>query len=202
MAIESNLLADTAARIGHPRRNVKLGSATGWLLPSSPSWMTGHEPLAAVEGRRADLYRDGTLVRGQIVQANDLLFEPGEHDCPAEVLYDAGNVADPEALEEQARVIFGYKSAKLVDPELADLGRRLAAERDRHFGYVVPRALSSGHDLRLSAVMVHRQCLPRPYLLAMMLPLLVDPATGHAVVLPSRLWADDLREAWIDLGAE
>jgi hypothetical protein len=193
-----DLLAATRDRIGPaPRRLAPSTHRT----PTLAGWVRGNAVLWKAEHVRPRLVEGGRLVLGWLVLGNELLFRPGGSSHPALVVYDLSGTATAETLEEVSIELGQLRARTPVDPELAVLARALANDRHSPLAHPVPRSMARGFDLRLGIVLVHRAHLPRPYLGAALLPLLVHDTNPEITILPAALWADDLRSAWLDLAA-
>ncbi len=146
------------------------------------------------------VYREGGVVWGHLVQANTLLFERGEDDCPAEVLFSLEDpkLVDPNALAHLAHDIFCLKGTTPANPELLPIAEHLTDEMTRVFGLPVPRAISSELRCHLSSSFFMRKHLPGGRLVSSLIPLVVDPNPPHfALPLPGRFWPEEFRRAWI-----
>src|SRR5207249_4760436 len=85
-----------------------------------PAWMRPDDPLRATYAQSRELLRSGHVIWGHVVQANNLLFQPGDADCPAAVLYGAGpDDLPPDRLLYAAVAAYALKNAKPADPAAA-----------------------------------------------------------------------------------
>jgi hypothetical protein len=195
-----DLLARTSERIGPAPRRIDAWSRLR-MAASRPAWLGPLDPLWRAEAERPVLLRRGRLVKSWVVMANEFLFTPGERPSPALVVYAPHDDADGEALESVTATVLGLRRAKPVDADLAALAADVFDPKARPMARPVPPSLAEGRTLRIATVLVYRSHLPRPYLAASLLPLLVLDETPSVIVLPSQLWADDLVAAWLDLAA-
>jgi hypothetical protein len=141
-------------------------------------------------------------VKSWIVMANDSAFLPGRDALPALVIYSLSDEVNAETLQDSAHAVAPLCGTKPVDPELATLAQELVAQPARPMRRRVPKAIASGHTLWLGTILLHRSHLPRPYLAARLLPVLVHEKMKSVVLLPAPMWSSDLRAAWIDLAAD
>lgn len=149
------------------------------------------------------LKRNGKVVWGHFVQANNLLYSPGGGDCPADVVYslDDAETISPEELGEIAHALAGLKHTKPADPELASIAEYLTSEWARVYGKPVPKSISPRHSCMMSTIYVVRKHLPKPgqYLRQPLIPIIINPKQPHvALPLPSRYWPEPLVRWWSD----
>ena len=194
-----DLFAETRAGFGEaPRRGDAIAKAS---KIAAPPWLRTADRLRRAESERARVIEQGRLVRSWVVMANSLIFAPGPSAHPALVVFAPGDDVDLETLEETATLIFNRRGSRPIDTDLAAFVSDLA-DNACVLARPVPAALAHGRALCISTVLLLREHLPRKYLGASLLPLVVHDATDACIVLPSWLWAPDLQAAWIDAGAE
>ena len=193
----SVLLAKTRAAFGPAPRTIRT-----WDHVVPPSWMSHDDPLRKSFDRARDLMVHGDIVWGHIVQANTLLFSPGDADCPADVLFGSNPSDDlsPQRLQAAASAAMALKGTRPVDEGLHRVAAALTDEMSRHPGLDLPDALTRGAPMRMAVIMVHRVYLPLRYLAFSALPLVVSRARDAVMLLPVRHWDESLVRAWLDLG--
>jgi len=193
----SALLAKTRASFGPAPRRLKTIDV---LTP--PSWMK-NDALRSTYDTRHALLLDGDVVWGHVVQANSLLFTPGDAACPAAVLFASrvDDDPDPDRLEPAADAAFALKGTTPADPATARIAAALTNEQERYAPLDVPDSVTHGMPMRLAPVMVHRELLPCRYLPTLALPLVVSRARDAVTLLPRRHWVEDLVHGWLALGA-
>lgn len=81
-----------------------------------PLWLD-RDPMRRTFFRHTDIWNGGRVVWGRIVQANKLLFAPGEDDCPAGVLYDTSGKLPYTALRVPATRLFGLRQGTPANAE-------------------------------------------------------------------------------------
>jgi hypothetical protein len=174
------------------------------LIP--PWWMIQQQ-----DRRFCTLFRDqnillqkGIIVWGHLIQANNLLFEPGKWEHPAVI------VCSPKPLYEEnlgelariARELYELKDKNLDHPEMLELksfGEIITNEMDCPFNVPIPSCLTMNQLVYFTSILVYRKHLPLGYLSSGWFPVLIAPdKTPAAMILPSRYWAPELVETWCD----
>jgi len=174
----------------------------GWFerfqlpLTVRPSWMSlfGKNDLGWFISAEKDLKRNGIGVPGTIVQANEQLFSPGDHDHPAELLFSLSPGVDVSALWRLAHEIYALKGKAAADPEEAFFSRYLADELERVRGVKIPARLSLVEQAFVSTTIIYRAHLPGRILKPAIYPVLVSPVSFVAMVLPNKYWTREGRE--------
>jgi hypothetical protein len=147
------------------------------------------------------LIQQGNLVWGNVVQANNNLFAPGQISYPADVVYAANQVPDfePEILREIANKIYTLKGTQPTNAVLLQVANHLTNEYDRAFGLFVPSSFALNIPCEISTIFVARQHLPNGYLSRLLVPLILNPAQPKiATILPARYWPSAMVDWWVD----
>jgi hypothetical protein len=168
----------------------------------APPWAADDDLRYLFDNAQA-LLRDGRVVWGAVVQANNALFEPGALvGAPGEILYDPhGRVPDAD-LHATARTVLALKGRNFDLPDLASISQYLNDERIRVFGLDLPERLSP-YPLKVSSTWFERRHLPGGVLAQPVIPVLISDAHPGAVLpLPAAFWPDILREAWSPAGLQ
>lgn len=192
-AAMNNVLRACQHNFGEPPRSLSFGEKLRFRI-WPPSWcLLGGDPLMGLYWNQKKLRDRGRVVWGHLVQANNLLFKPGPHDCPANVIYEP--VASGErsyiALPRIAQSIFDLKGQRHHEAELRECSRWVTNERLRMVDALVPRQLTGGRDIVFSTVMIHRKHLPFGYLSCSMFPLIINPEeTPWTMILPGEYWPE------------
>ena len=184
--------------IGDPPRRFSLRDRRDHLSLPPPKWVTPTEPFSRYFEDYKRVLREGRLVWGAVVQANDHLFGPGSHDHPAEIIYapDPGHGNDLATLAQLAHRIFALKGTTPNDEGLAKAGlppdRRdakgiRAAGADGTGKWSRPRAFVGGLPQEASSFRVSEE---------IHLPVLVSPDPRLVMVLPEKHWPAGLLEWW------
>ena len=197
------IIAKCAENFGESPRAFSLWDRLTYWRVVRPEWLyqNPNDELESLFLNLRNLRRDGKVVWGHFIQANNLLYSPGRDDCGAEVVYslDDTNPVTPEKLGEIAGGLGALKHTKPADPELASVADYLTSEWTRVYGKPVPRSISPGHECRMSSIYIVRKHLPESgqYLRLPFLPIIVHPIAPHvALALPSRYWPESLVEWW------
>ncbi|HEX8988256.1 MAG TPA: hypothetical protein VF816_09850 [Rhodocyclaceae bacterium] len=165
------------------------------LRAMDPGWM-GKGPLAEVFAGQALLLEKGLVVWGALVQANNGLFQAGEDDLPAALLYstDPHFEARPQALRRIARELFAYKGGGAPAP-LKRIADMLADEYEVAFDVPVPD-LVTDRPAAISAFLAYRRHLPGGVLTGAWFPVLTHPDTRARMIAPRQFWPDELVALW------
>ncbi|MCC9602282.1 hypothetical protein LOC67_17140 [Stieleria sp. JC731] len=172
-----------------------------YLRVPKPDWL-GEDPsdrLSVLFDNLEMLYADGTIVWGRIIQANGLLFESGEDNCPGEVVYSLTDRADnePECLTDIAGRLYQLKGTTPADSELLNIARYLSDEHVRVFGLPVPHSVNASLRCKISTTYFYRKHLPGGRLCTMLLPIVVSRNSPHfAMPLPQKYWPKELVAWW------
>jgi hypothetical protein len=148
------------------------------------------------------LLKQGAIVWASLVQANNLLFKPGENNHPANIVYSADPVfhGNLEELGRIARELYELKEKQLNHPEVADLttiAQAITNEMDRLLNIEISDSLTAHRIVYFTTIMVHRKHLPFGYLNSGWFPILIAPDKTTAVMLlPSRYWSPSLLKVW------
>ena len=172
------------------------------LIP--PWWM-----ILERDRRFCALYRDqnilwkkGIVVWGRLVQANNLLFEPGRWDHPAVIVCSPVPLFDSniKELTRIAQDLYQLKDKKLEHPEMVDFvtfAEVITNEMDCLFNVKIPTSLTFNQLVYFTSIMVCRKHLPGGYLKSAWFPTLIAPdTTSAAMILPSKYWFSDVLDCW------
>ncbi|MDR3351644.1 MAG: hypothetical protein LBO00_01230 [Zoogloeaceae bacterium] len=165
-------------------------SVTSMSIPR-PSWMSmvrddGLEELFRQQGL---LLREGKIMWAALIQANSLLFKPGDDDCPAGFVYSPDTYFDsrPQELRLIGRKIFSFKGTNPSDPKLQEVARRVTDEEIYTMGFTLPKVFSD-KEIRWITTIVCRRHIPKGILSSGLYPVLVHPSTRAAMIVPCQLW--------------
>lgn len=194
------LLASTRARIGPAPRSPSFARAN---RADPPSWMSRTDGLRSLYADQALLLCEGEVVWGVVLQTNQQMFGPGNHDHPAFVIYSPDPVFDaaPDRLDEIANEMLALRKTEPKVRELAEIPTWLAQTTDRTPKKTLPRPLARDREVHAGVTMLHRRHLPTRLLGSRIVPLLFHPSTPWVLPLASAAWSDELRSAWLDLAA-
>lgn len=196
-------LEECIKNLGDAPRRISLWDRITYWRIARPDWLyaSPDDSLETLFLNLDKIRKDGVVVWGHLVQANYLMFSPGVHCCPGEVVYsfDSAAMKNPMALSVIASNISALKHTKPTEPGLAAIAHHLTNEMTRVFGMNVPPSLSPRIECRLSTVYFIRKHLPSPNrcLQQSLMPIVVNPKPPHvALVLPSRYWPKQLIDWW------
>ncbi len=153
--------------------------------PELPSWMGDRQdhPMAAYFEKAPELWRQGQLAWGWLVQPNPLLRDEAAPDCPAVLVYNelvsnAAPINRARSLLLRRRFPPALQAASAtLDP---DFLKAAAAER-----------------LRAGLTLLTRSSWPQPRLESQWFPILFIPGERWIMTLPHGLWPALLQQRWI-----
>ena len=167
------------------------------IAASAPYWLQATDALSEILKQQSLLLMEGKIVWGALVQANKLLFAPGDVDCPALLVHssDAYFDARPQELRLIGHTIFGLKETHPSDPALKAVAQLVSDEMDRSMGFKLPPVFSS-KAMRAAAFMVFRKHIPNGVLSAGSFPLLTHPSTDAVMIVPFEFWPIEMIVMW------
>lgn len=167
------------------------------LCAAPPSWMKDSDGLMEVLRQQSLLLAQGQIVWGGLIQANKLLFTPGQDDCPALLVYSADRYFDahPDELRAVGRQMFALKDTNPADPVLKAAALKVSDEAARDLGFRLP-AVFSEREISAATFMVFRRHIPQGVLTAGLFPILTHPSTPAVMIVPSDFWPLDLLVMW------
>jgi hypothetical protein len=197
----NRLLAQCVAAFGPPPRTFSWRDRMTYLRVRGPRirLMLCGDALNGLFRNLGSLLAEGSVVWGHIVQANELLFEPGRRNLPAEFVFSLEDRrrVDPRYLSELAMALFDLKGTQPAEPALRPIADHLTDEYQRVFGMPVPASISPGLRCEISTTYVERKHLPGGRLIDGLLPLIVSPRQPRYVIpLPARYWPQELVALW------
>lgn len=167
------------------------------LVIPEPSWMRRDE-MAVIYDDLRFLYKEGEVVWGAYVQANQLVYRRGFANCPSTFIYSRHPDIDddPDRLAAIATRLFGLKAGGSHDPDERRYGRMLANERERAMRWRAPETLTDGLPIFSTSVMVCRRHIPERVLALRTVPLLRHPDTVGTLIVPHWYWPQPFRDRW------
>lgn len=167
------------------------------VLAPKPDWMGPSDGLNEVVAQQRLLLTEGAIIWGALVQANGQLFQPGDLDLPAMLVYSTDHHFDahPDALRQVGQALFALKDTTPADPALGRLAALMTGETERALGLDLPAALSS-RPVRAGVFMVYRRHVPTGMLRCGLFPVLTHPSTPVAMMLPFEFWPIELIVLW------
>jgi hypothetical protein len=172
------------------------------LSLTPPSWFEASdeprfEPLFRDEPL---LYTEGKIVEAHLVQANSMLFEPGDFEaCPAVIVFsdDPYFEQHPDELAKVGHALYAYKNSEVDIPELRPFVAQITDERATYWSRELPHQITQGRRVYFSVILVFRKHLPSGILMASRFPILIAPEhTPATMVLPCQFWDDEYCTNW------
>jgi hypothetical protein len=166
-----------------------------------PRWLLKKpdDGLSLLFENRRDLYQNGIVVWGAIVQANELLFDPGRtQSCPAAVVFSLDPQANPEYLSEIGGALYELKDGERNNPEEERIGDHLKNEMTREYGMTVPPSISPELRCLISTTFFQRSQLPGNCLAGRYLPLVANTNAPYLVApVPPKFWERSFLKHWL-----
>lgn len=192
-------LRESIRNFGRPPRQFSLWERWSYLNPIRPMWVR-IDPLQTLFRNLHELYSNGIVVWGHVVQANCRMFEPGTANLPGEIVYslDEGQNVDHLYLGTVANELLSLKGGNPGESELAQIAEYLTDERARVFGLKVPPTISLAPRCQISTTLFVRKHLPSRRVCSPILPVIVNPGEPRVVLpLPMRYWSKDVVDWWL-----
>ena len=201
---EAALLRAVRSRFGWPPREFGAAEADACRLTLDPElealFRRANDPMLRILADQQGLWERGEVVWGQLVQANQILFDPSNHHtAPANVIYSPDPFFDgrTETLGRIAHGLFARKGTVPGDRELREFVRVITDERERLMRRELPRGYCGGRSVYFTTCFFQPGHLPGNRIARPAFPLLVNfPATEAVMVLPARYWPAELVAEW------
>ena len=202
-----DLLSECTENFGVAPRHISLWDRLTYLRIAKPHWLREDpsDKMLTYFENFSEVFTEGVVVWGHVIQANRILFEDGPDNAPGEVVYSLHDSAQatPEHLRRVAYSLGLLKHTEPENPELAPIAEYLTNQRIRVFGLRVPIKISRRVRCRISTTYFVRKHLPNRRLCSPLLPLVVNPrAPFVAVILPERYWPEEFAEWWTQSAVE
>lgn len=196
-----DLLQQCRSNFGEAPRQLSTWERLTYLRVPKPFWLWNNssDELITLFRHTGELFRNGTVVWGHVIQANQLMFEDGLSNCSGELVYsiDDFSSVDPASLKDVAEALYDLKGTTPSHPDLVPIARYLTDEMSRVFRLPVPRSISPLVRCWISSTFFVRKHLPLRRLCAPLLPVIVNRRTPHvAILLPERYWPRRLVAWW------
>lgn len=170
-----------------------------------PFWLQETDKLYALYQEYEQLFANGKVYYGYVLQANRILFKAFPPiDYPALVFYCTDPVleADPEEVGNFAFKIYEYKSKPIeeVPEEYREAANILNDDMARK-DLVLPHTLPDGTlvHIHMKTIMVTKKFLPKRKIstISSIMPILALPdKLTCEVVLPHIYWTKDIKKYW------
>jgi hypothetical protein len=194
---QARVLQETRALHAERVRQMSPEAITALLGPKPP-WLVESDAYMQVFVQQELLLTQGQVIWGALVQANRLLFSPGEGDSAAMVLRSSDAYFDdhPQELRRIGQAFFQLKDTEPADPMLREAARRVSDEHSRSMGEEVVPGLFSRRPLFDNSTLVFRKHLPNGMIAHGLLPILTHPSTPAILILPFQFWTEELLLRW------
>lgn len=199
----NTVIQDCNAYFGAAPRSFSLMERFRYLKIFAPTWLRGdrNDMLNCLIDDAYQVFKEGHIVWGHIVQANTLLFErDNNYNCPAALVYSptAARGGNPAKLGHIARELFALKGTKPTDMKTDLIAEYMTDEMSRPMGIPVPTSIASAEGYLMTTTFIVRKHLPGRTLYQSALPIVVHPQKTHlALPLPERYWPRSLVQQWI-----
>jgi hypothetical protein len=172
-----------------------------YLSVIPPAWMEDNQDdeMWLNVRHQERVRRDGMVVWGTIVQANNTLFAKNNSESGASVIYSPDPWFDKRkaVLAEIAHRCFELKGTDPADPESAACARMLTNEMTRAMGLKIPRVFTGDRRVYHSSMLMPRKHLPKGFLSGSHFPVWIDSkGTGAVVLVPAAFWPASLTAEW------
>jgi hypothetical protein len=167
------------------------------LVGPKPSWLKPTDGLTEFFEWQTLLLTEGHVAWGALVQANQLLFKPGEDNCPALLVHSLDSYFDarPQELQLIGSTFFSLKNIDFDDPELKEVARLVTDEMDRSMGFELPKVFSD-KMVQSATFMGFRKHIPNGVLSSGLFPILTHPSTRAVMMVPFEAWPIELIVLW------
>ncbi len=186
---------DKMRQIYHSRTGFSKNS-----LPMPSTWMQQPtEPLSQVHKNRKQLYREGKVFYGCLVQANSNLFSNKiiSTNLPANIIYSTDPYYDthPEELRDVASELYKYKNTYGAPEGINQVTTALTDEYERLFNIELPNYIANGRRVYFTTIIVFRKHLPKHRLIGPIFPIIArPPLVNTSIILPNRYWTKEMIE--------
>lgn len=202
---EAELIQACRDRIGQSPRSLSASESAQFRLSLMPdleaALRSTNDPMLRILDDNEALRNRGKVVWGQLVQANQILFDPRNNvTAPANVIYSTDPDFDGrvEFLARIAHGLFAQKGTVSRDRELREFVRVITDELERIMRRELPRHYCGGRSVYFTTCFVQPNHLPGNRIARPDFPLLVNfEETESVMILPSRLWPRELVSDWM-----
>ncbi|MCO4780823.1 MAG: DUF695 domain-containing protein [Candidatus Cloacimonetes bacterium] len=203
-----DLIQELNKKLGPTPRKFSFLDKLIYLKVSKPLWAydedSKSDKLNLLFENYKDVFINGIIVWAKVIQANQLVWEPGDDDVPGEIVYsfDEAINKNPKYLIPVAKKLFALKETKPEDRKLREIADYLTNERTRVFGLLVPSSLSEQHTCRISTTFFVTKHLHESYLKSSLIPVFVSPGKPYlAMPVPCKYWEphhfNDSEDQWV-----
>ncbi len=196
------IIFDIEQRIGKEPRTIDWAHYGSIIDCQLPTWDWENDSIRPIFDNWRRVFEHGFVTMAHIVQANSLLFEFGEDNCPGAttVWYDQRSHPDLILMRNASRAMFDLKSAPHLgqDEWERNLGHHLADEHQSAFGWAVPQRFRGHYDVRFSSVYFDRRHIPGGKLIRSWFPCVALRDQPNVVAMvPRDFWPPELAAHWM-----
>lgn len=193
-----HILDECRKNLGEAPRKFSLLDRWKYLKIEQPSWCaSNNDEMLRFFEQRENMLRNGILTFGCVVQANQLMFTEGKHNCPGEVVYSLEDCTNIAALRRVAHALYDLKGTQPEGEVEACFAEYLTDERIRVYGLRIPESVFAPFACLDSTIFFARHHLPDGKLSLGYFPILVNAQEPRTVmVVPSRYWPQSFQEMW------
>ena len=166
-----------------------------------PDWAYEEQPdnLNYLFDQMSEVYKNGEVIWGRIIQANSQLYEKGNDNLPGELVYTFDQDFRLWTLDSIGHQLFDLKSQSPEDPELRKISNYLKDEYIRVYGWSVPQSISRDLDCFISTTYFIRKHFLDKTVNGMMFPIVASKDVPHfALPLPCKYWTDEFKQWWLE----
>ena len=163
--------------------------------PPRPDWAVPPDEVHKTYDHYAQTLKNGVVCWGCLVQANNLLFEPGDIDTLCQVVYGEPDTPRQE-VEALAGRLFALKHTKPNGVGQRKIADMLTDELERALDWRIPDSMTPGYTAYTSITPIPRSDIPDGFFGLRHFPIVADPSTRYAAIVPYLYWPEDLVEAW------
>lgn len=117
-----DILLKCIRNFGELSRKVPIRDRFTYYRVPRPGWLRSNpaDKLITHFEHLGTLFSSGIVVWGRVVQANVMMFEEGDNDCPGDIVFsmtDPGH-ADPDYLTHVSQELYRLKGTEPTDDEM------------------------------------------------------------------------------------
>lgn len=203
-----DLISELNKKLGPTPRKFSFLDNLLYLRVAKPSWVKDfdedEEKLHKLFNNYKEVFTNGVIVWGKVIQANEDIFKPGESNHPGELVYsfDEALNKNPRYLIHVADQLFALNDTKPDNRKLKEIADYLTDGTVRVFGLLVPKSISSQYTCRISTTFFVRKHLHESRLINGLMPIFVSPGKPYiALPVPCKYWEqhdiNDQEDRWV-----
>jgi hypothetical protein len=197
---EVSVIRSCRERFGDAPREFRTGDRITLDPELERAFVESNDGLLRILQDQDALLTRGRVVWGQLVQANQILFNPQNRlTCPANAIYSTDPFFDGRLalLGSMAGGLYAQKGSKRANRELQGFVDAVTNEMARVLRREMPRSYTGGRPVCFATCFIQPAHLPHGYLNRSSFPVIVNPEeTPTMMLLPARYWPPDLVSHW------